>query len=227
MSPIDPDDALAGPTPELIRSRFPLQASRGVPEIRLHKAAPESGIWRLAKADPAFGNPYWAYDWGGGLALARHLLDHPQAVAGRRVLDAGTGSGVVAIAAAMAGAREVIAADVDRYALAATRLNAAANGVAVRTLLGDLTEGPAPDVDVVLVGDLFYDADLATRVTAFLDRCLDAGAEVLVGDPWRATLPRDRLRLLAEYPGGDFAESAPDHSRTNAVFAFMAGDDGA
>lgn len=184
----------------------------------MHKAGPSSGLWRFAEADEAFGNPYWAHHWGGGLALARHVLDHPDAVADKRVLDLGTGSGVVAIAAAKAGAAQVLAADVDAYAIVAAGLNAAANGVALEAAHGDLTAGVAPDVDVVLVGDLFYDAELAKRVTAFLDRCLAAGIDVLVGDPWRAHLPRHRLQLLAEYPGGDFGES--DALKLSAVFAF-------
>ena len=150
------------------------------------------------------------------------MLDHPGIVAGRRVLDLGAGSGVVAIAAARAGASEVTAADVDRYAIAAIRLNAAANGVAVRAHLGDLTGGPPPDVDLLLVGDLFYAEDLALRVGAFLGRCLEARIEILVADPWRSFLPRERLRLVAEYPGVDFAERAPVKGRTNAVFAFAA-----
>lgn len=190
-----------------------------VPEVRVHKAGPSSGLWRLAEADAAFGNPYWAYHWGGGLALARHVLDRPKSVAGKRVLDLGAGSGVVGIAAMKAGARSVMAADVDPYAIAATGLNAAANGVKVSTVLGDLTAGAPPDVDVVLVADLFYDAELAKRVTAFLDRCLAAEIDVLVGDPWRAFLPTKRLQLLAEYRGGDFGSSGDDALKTNAVFA--------
>jgi predicted nicotinamide N-methyase len=164
--------------------------------------------------------PYWAYHWGGGLALARHILSHPEIVAGRTVLDLGAGSGIVAIAAAKVGAKNVIAADIDPYAIAATGLNAAANGVAVSTLLGDLTAGSPPAVDVVLVGDLFYEADLAERVTAFLDRCLGAKMEVSVGDPLRAFLPRTRLQLLAEYPGPDFGHTSPDEQKPNAVFSF-------
>ena len=191
-----------------------------MPELRLHRAAPTSGLWRLAEADPGFGNPYWAYDWGGGLALARHVLDHPETAAGRRVLDLGCGSGIVAIAAAKSGARQVLAADIDRYALAATRLNAEANGVEVSTVLGDLTSGPPPDVELLLVGDLFYDKELARRVTAFLGRCVAAGTRVLVGDPCRAFLPIARLRLIAQYPRIDFGQSAPDPGRANAVFAF-------
>ncbi len=204
---------------QLIRARFPVEPVRSVPEIRLHRAARTSGLSRMAEADAGFGNPYWTHVWGGGLALARHVLDHREVVADKRVLDLGTGSGLVAIAAAMAGARDVIAADVDRYAIVAVELNAAVNDVRIETLLADLTAGPAPDVDVVLVGDLFYEAELALRVTAFLDRCVAAGVSVLVGDPRRAFLPMERLELVAEYPGGDFG-SGPDDVAMNAVFVF-------
>jgi predicted nicotinamide N-methyase len=167
-----------------------------------------------------FGTPYWAYDWGGGLALARHILNYPELVAGRSVLDLGAGSGVVGIAAAKSGAKNVIAADVDRYAITAIGLNAAANGVTISTFCGDLTAESPPDVDVVLVGDLFYEADLAQRVTAFLDRCLKSNIEVLIGDPWRSFLPKMRLQLLAEYPGPDFGNDSRDDRNQNAVFSF-------
>jgi predicted nicotinamide N-methyase len=127
----------------------------------------------------------------------------------------------VAIAAALAGAGAVRAADVDPYAVAATRLNAAANGVAVEAVQGDLTAGAPPEVALMLVGDLFYDADLAARVTIFLERCVAAGTEVLIGDPWRAFLPTDRLRVVAEYPVADFGD--PDGAaRAAAVFALKA-----
>jgi len=141
-------------------------------------------------------------------------------VTGRRVLDLGAGSGLVAIAAAKAGAHAVIASEVDPYAIAALRLNAAANGVAIEAALGDLTAGPPPAVDLVAVGDLFYDRDLAGRVTAFLDRCRAAGIEALIGDPWRAFLPRARLRLIAEYDVADFGRAESAATTPSAVFAF-------
>ena len=205
---------------QFIRSNFPVERSSSIPEILLHKAGPKSGLWRLAEMCDDFGTPYWAYDWGGGLALARHILNHPQLVAGRTVLDLGAGSGIVGIAAAKSGARSVIAADVDRYAITAIGLNAAANGVTISTYLGDLTVGSPPEVDVVLVGDLFYEADLAQQVTAFLDRCLGSDIEVLVGDPWRNFLPKMRLELLAKYPGPDFGNGDRDESKQNAAFSF-------
>jgi predicted nicotinamide N-methyase len=192
-----------------------------IPEIRLHRAGPSSGLWRLAEADEqGFGSPYWAYCWAGGLALARHIVERPQVAAGRRVLDLGSGSGIVGITAAKAGASAVIAAEVDRYAIEALKLNAAANDVALEAVYSDLTVGPPPAVDVVAVGDLFYDQSLAARVTAFLDRCLDAGIEVLIGDPWRAWLPRDRLRVVAEYSVSDMGVGKAGDIRPSAVFAF-------
>jgi predicted nicotinamide N-methyase len=172
--------------------------------------------------DEDFDTPYWAYDWGGGLALARHVLNHPEIVVGRTALDLGAGSGIVGIAAAKSGAKNVIAADTDRYAIAAISLNAAVNGVSVSAFFGDLTAGLPPAVDIILVGDLFYEADLARRVTAFLDRCVGRNIEVLVGDPWRSPLPTTRLRLLAQYPGPDFGEGNRREQRQNAVFSFVA-----
>jgi predicted nicotinamide N-methyase len=126
----------------------------------------------------------------------------------------------VAIAAAMADAARVIASDVDRYAVVAAQMNAAINGVRIETLLDDLTAGAAPDVDVVLVGDLFYDEELARRVAGLLDRCVSGGVKVLVGDPGRKFLPRERLTLLAEYPGGDFGSGKDSDTQMNAAFAF-------
>lgn len=204
-----------------IQANLPLEPTPGVPEIRLHRAGPRSGLMRLAEADPDFGSPYWARPWGGGLALARHLLDHPATVSGRKVLDLGAGSGLVAIAAMMAGATEALAADVDPYAVAATRLNAVANGVAVEPIHKDLTAGEPPQVELILVGDLFYDADLAVRVLAFLERCQAAGVAILIGDPWRTTLPSDRLRVVAEYPVADFGDPNGT-ARAAAVFALEA-----
>lgn len=203
-----------------ILGRLPLEAASGVPEIRLYRAGPRSGLMRLAEADPDFGSPYWARPWGGGLALARHVLDHPEIVAGKRVLDLGAGSGLVAIAAALAGAGTVRAVDIDPYAATATRLNAAANGVAVEVTPSDITGGDPPEVDLMLVGDLFYDPDLAERIEGFLRRCLAAGIMVLIGDPFRAFLPTERLRVVAEYPVADYGD-AQGATRAAAVFEFI------
>jgi predicted nicotinamide N-methyase len=205
---------------QFIRANLPITPVPAIPEIRLHKAGPASGLRRLAELDEhGFGSPYWAYYWGGGLALARHILDQPETVAGRSVLDLGAGSGIVGIAAAKAGASEVIAAETDRYAVAAIDLNAAANDVTISTILVDPTSGPPLAVDLVAVGDLFYERDLAGRVTAFLDRCLEAGIDVLIGDPWRAFLPRSRLQLIAEYPVLEFGEAEGVATKPSAVFS--------
>ncbi|MDJ1635724.1 class I SAM-dependent methyltransferase [Rhizobium rhizogenes] len=203
-----------------IAAHLPVLPVPSIPEIRLHKAGPQSGLRLLAERDEAFGSPYWAHYWGGGLVLARYILDRPDVVAGRRVLDLGAGSGIVGIAAAKAGAIKVIAADVDPYAIAAIELNAALNRVAILPVLADLTTGEPPATDIVCVGDLFYEAVLAERVTIFLDRCLERGIDILIGDPWRAHLPHSRLRLLAEYAVTDFGDTAGS-SKPSGVFAFQ------
>ena len=201
-----------------IRMNLPVSPVPGVPEIELHKARPTSGLWRLARQDKGgFGAPYWAHHWAGGLALARYVLDNPSVVAGQRVLDLGAGSGLVGIAAAKAGAREVVAAEVDPYAVAALDLNAKLNAVSISVLQGDLTDGEPPEVDVVLVGDLFYEADLSKRVTAFLDRCSTFGIRALIGDPWRAHLPTSRLKELARY----LVTEGGSQDLSSGVFAFV------
>jgi predicted nicotinamide N-methyase len=201
-----------------IRSNLPVALVPGIPEIKLHKASPTSGLWRLARQDEeGFGAPYWAHYWAGGLALARYVLDNPTVVAGRRVVDLGAGSGLVGIAAAKAGAREVVAAEVDRYAVAALKLNIKLNGVSISVVHGDLTDRAPPETDVILVGDLFYAADLSERVTAFLDRCSKSGIRALIGDPWRADLPTSRLTELARYV---VTEGGSHATMPSGVFAF-------
>ena len=205
-----------------IRANMPLVPVPLVPEISLHTAQPSTGLWRLLGQDGGGAHsPYWAYPWAGGAALARHFLAHPEIVRGRSVLDLGAGSGLVAIAAARAGAMSVIAVDVDPLAAVATKLNAAANGVEVSVVKDDLTKGPPPAVDVIAVGDLFYDGQVALRVTTFLDRCLVAGIDILVGDPGRAFLPYQRLRLIAEYQVADFGETGA--TKLAGVFSFTRG----
>jgi predicted nicotinamide N-methyase len=200
-----------------IKANLPLTPVSTLPDIRLHTAHPGSGLHRLVgKGD--LPSPFWAYHWAGGAALAHYFHVHPEAVRSRRVLDLGAGSGIVGIAAAKAGASEVIAAEIDPYAVAALRLNAEANGVVIAVIAGDLIAASPPPADVVAVGDLFYDRDLADRVLAFLDCCFATGMTVLIGDPGRAHLPRSRLRLLAEYPVSDFGDVKGAAMSIGAVF---------
>ncbi|TIN72980.1 MAG: methyltransferase [Mesorhizobium sp.] len=229
-APCRPDPA------EFIRTNMRLAPVPSVPEIRLYTPHPASGLRRLT--DPLQGSdadddtfeadepepqpPYWAYVWAGGVVLARHIMDHPQTVAGRRVLDLGAGSGLVGIAAAKAGAREVIAAEIDRNGVAAIGLNAAANDIEITIVDKDITTAPPPPVDLVLAGDVFYGREVALRFIPFLDRCLAAGIEVLVGDPRRNDLPLSRLRLLAEYKVPDFGDAKGAASKPSGVFSFEA-----
>jgi predicted nicotinamide N-methyase len=214
----------AGATPpdllSFIQKNLPLTAVPSVPGIRLHTAHPGSGLRRLELRGKESVAPYWAYPWAGGIALARYILDRPQSVHGRHVLDLGAGSGLVSIAAAKTGAGSVLAAEIDRNALAALELNLAANTVSATIIDHDILDGEPPAVDLVLVGDLFYERRLAKRVTAFLDRCIAAGIEVLVGDLGRKDLPLSRLRLLAEYPVTDFGDAKGAPTRPGRVFAF-------
>jgi predicted nicotinamide N-methyase len=203
-----------------IAANLPLAVVPSLPGILIHTARPDSGLRRLASATGAGPPPYWAYAWAGGIALARHVLELPGTVEGRRVLDYGSGSGLVAIAAARAGARSVVAAEIDPHGAAAIALNAAANGVGVTVLSRDFADLPIPDVDLVLAGDVFYDRRTARRSTRFLDRCLASGIEVIVGDPGRAELPRTRLRPVARYEL--VADVASGGSAGGAeVFAFL------
>ena len=208
------------PDPQrFIVDNLPLARAGAVPELSLHLANPRSGLWRLAGAGRPQLPPYWAYQWAGGTALARFVLDRPRNVAGCRVLDLGCGGGLVAIAAARAGAREVCAVDIDPLATIACELNAAANAALVSIQVADILDLPPPKVDVVLVGDVFYEPLLAGRAMAFLGRCHAAGIAALVGDPGRRSLPLADLRLLAEVPVPDFG-GAEGGVVQGAVFAF-------
>ena len=170
-----------------------------VPEIRLHLATEITPLWQATEArlaESGVAPPYWAFAWPGGQAVARHLLDHPALVAGKRVLDFAAGSGLAAIAAAMAGAASVEAAEIDALACAAIALNAAANGVAVACRAADLVDGPGA-WDVVLAGDVCYERPMAERVMPWLRRLAGRGALVLMGDPGRNYLPASGLAEVA------------------------------
>jgi predicted nicotinamide N-methyase len=173
-----------------------------VPTIKLHLAEESMPIWQKTEEELGRMNvppPYWAFAWAGGQALARYLVDHPRLVHTRTVLDLGAGSGLTAIAARTAGASRVLASDIDPYAVAAIALNANANGVHIDTTTSDLLDAPSGRFDAILVGDLFYERELADRVLAFLAQARDGGALVLAGDPRRSYFPKERFHQLAEY----------------------------
>ncbi|QIG48006.1 methyltransferase [Nordella sp. HKS 07] len=187
---------------EFIRQNTSLLAPPLVPEVTLHLAHEAVPIWQ--KTEEELGEiglppPFWAFAWAGGQALARYVLDHPELVAGKRVLDLATGSGLVAIAAKKAGAKEVLAADIDLFACAATRLNARANDITLEIMDDDLLRNKPQSFDVILVGDLFYEKDLAARVHAWLDQAREQGALVLIGDPGRSYLRKSTLVHVVDY----------------------------
>ena len=176
-----------------------------VPEIMLHVADEPVPLWEKTEdelRELGLPPPYWAFAWAGGQALARYILERPGLVAGQRVLDLASGSGLVGIAAVKAGAVPVIAAEIDPFAQAAIALNMETNGVYLDIAEHDLLNHPPPlatRYDVILVGDFFYEDRSATRTFAFLKRHAAVGTRVLVGDPGRAYLPRERLEWLAQY----------------------------
>ncbi len=143
--------------------------------------------------------PFWAFAWAGGQALARHVLDNPDLVRGKRVLDFACGCGLVGIAAMMSGAESCTGVDVDAFAIEAGKLNAELNGVSLEFIQDDITAGNAPEVDVIFCGDVFYDKSMADNVLAFLDQQELAETSVLIGDPGRSYLPKSRLSLVATY----------------------------
>lgn len=172
------------------------------PEIHLHLAHEAVPLWQ--KTEEELGEiglppPFWAFAWAGGQALARFVLDHPVIVNSKSVVDIASGSGLVAIAAMKAGASNVLAADIDEFAVASMALNAGANHVSLSTTSIDLLLSPPPDIDVILVGDLFYEKSIAEKVFVWLVAAKANGTHVLIGDPGRSYLPQDKLTKLAEY----------------------------
>lgn len=172
------------------------------PEITLHLASAITPIWEATEASLARSGvepPYWAFAWPGGQALARFVLDDAALVRGKRVLDFAAGCGLAAIAAAKAGAAHVLAAELDPLAATAARLNAAANGVAIETVAADLLATPPSGWDVILAGDVCYEARMTARVIPWLRQAADAGTLVLLADPGRAYLPSEGIEALASY----------------------------
>jgi len=193
---VDPDARRA-----LVLRRTRIEVPPAVPELRLHLADDVTQTWEDLERELAQGQippPFWAFAWVGGQGLARYVLDAPAEVAGLRVLDLATGSGLVALAARRAGAAQVTGADVDPLAATAVALNAALNGLEVGFTGVDLLGGPPPDVDVLLAGDVCYDRDMTERVLPWLRTAASRGVRVLLGDPGRHFLPQTGLERLAQ-----------------------------
>ncbi|KJB93405.1 class I SAM-dependent methyltransferase [Skermanella aerolata] len=179
-----------------------LTAPPMLPEVRLHLATEVTPLWEATETTLAAVNlppPYWAFAWPGGQAVARHVLDVPELVAGKRVLDFAAGSGMVAIAAAKAGAVEVVAVEIDDFAAMVVGLNAEANEVAVRVVCDDIVGLPLPDIDVILAGDICYEKPMAERVIGWLRGLARNGVLVIIGDPGRAYVPKTGLDALAKF----------------------------
>ena len=187
---------------EFIRQNTTVMCPPLVPEVKLHLAHEAVPLWQKTEeelGETGLPPPFWAFAWAGGQALARYVLDDAPSFAGREALDLATGSGLVAIAAAKSGASHITAADIDGFAVTAAQLNADLNQVTLDIKLEDFFLLPPAPVDVILVGDLFYEKSLASRCLAWLQQAQNLGAKILIGDPGRSYLPKDRLEKLAEY----------------------------
>ncbi len=209
-----------------VRANTAVAAPPLLPEIRLHLAGEVTPLWQATEASLARSGlppPFWAFAWAGGQALARYLLDHRETVAGKAVLDFGAGSGVVAIAAALAGAARVAAAEIDPFAAAAIAANAALNGVSVAVVAADPLAGPVPAAAVVAAADVCYEQPMAGRVEAWLRRCAAAGRLVLLADPGRAYAPRDGLVECARYLVPTSRELEDREARDTAVWRVLPG----
>jgi predicted nicotinamide N-methyase len=196
-----------------------------VPEISLHLASKMTPIWLATEEELSRGAvppPFWAFAWAGGQALARYLLDNPETVAGREVLDIGSGSGIVAIAAAMAGASRVVAAEIDHFAAAAISLNAALNGVTVAIDTRDLLDRGPAGWGVALAGDICYEEPMSSRAMSLLRRIAARDRLALLGDPGRAYLPRSGLLELARYDVPTTRELEDREAREGVVWQVLA-----
>ena len=209
-------------TEHFVRTSTTLMSPPLVPEIRLHLAGEVVPLWRKTEVElerEGVPPPYWAFAWAGGLALARYILDRPMRLGS--VLDFGSGSGLVAIAAAKAGAAKVLAADIDHFAAAAIALNAEANGVEVEITTDDLI-GRNGGWDTILVGDMCYERPLAERLTAWLRDLASAGATILMGDPGRSYFPQSGVEKLATYSAPTSRELEDREIRETSVYRFTA-----
>ena len=202
-----------------------LQPVPHAPEISLWLADEVTPIWRLTEeelGELGLPPPFWAFAWAGGQGLARWLLDNPAEVAGKRVLDLATGSGLVGIAAMKAGAASVLCADIDPFCGAAVALNAAANSVTLEFTDSDLLDAAPPRADVICAGDVFYEQPMSGRVLTWLTGAADRGTRILVGDPLRTYFPKTGFDLLAEYAVPTTRELEDDAVKRTRVWTLSA-----
>jgi len=185
-----------------IRANTALHEPPLVPEVKLHLASEIVPIWQMTEEElekSGLPPPFWAFAWAGGQALSRYILDHPEIVRGKRVLDFGSGSGMIGIAAMKANAASVLAADIDIFAAASIRLNAEVNGVSLNVTTDDIVGSPNLGWDVILIGDMCYERPLAERIEKWVHSLVDGGATALIGDPGRTYLPKSGLEKLISY----------------------------
>lgn len=201
------------------------------PEIELYLADDQTPLWRLGEEELlelGLPSPFWAFAWAGGQALARYCLDNPDLTKGKSVIDFASGSGLVAIAAAKAGANQILATDIDPFSVEAIQINAEHNNVTLQASVDNLLTSDAihhlrkNPPDIFLAGDVFYDADMTKAVLALLDPLTQQGTEILVGDPNRSYLPQDRLELIETYQVPVTRELEDYEIRSTKVWRFKA-----
>lgn len=194
------------------------------PEILLHVADEAMDLWQKTEEElEALGlpPPFWAFAWAGGQALARYILDNPELVKGKTVLDLASGSGIVAIATMISGASHCLAVDVDPFSAHAVKANSDLNKVSVESVTADITADPVPEVDILFCGDVFYEEPMTKKILPFLSRALAAGKDVFVGDPGRSYLPRERLEVLATYQVETIASLEDADIKKSSVFRLL------
>jgi predicted nicotinamide N-methyase len=210
---------------QFVRENTELRSTELIPEVKLHLVGELLPLWHATDAagvTPTGEPPFWAFAWIGGQAMTRFILDHPDEVRGLRVFDFATGSGLSGIAAALAGAAYVKASDIDVLACCATRLNAAANSVDVQVVQEDVIGSPMDDFDVILAGDICYEAKTAKRVHVWLEQLWRSGKRVILGDPGRAYFPYEAMECLARYSVPTTTEVEAVDLRAASVWTFKA-----
>jgi predicted nicotinamide N-methyase len=212
-----------------VRDHTRPMAVASVPNVRLYQADEVTPLWLMTEADMArdrLAPPFWAFAWAGGQALAKYLLDHPQTVRGKRVLDIACGSGLVGIAAMKAGAASVVCNDIDPYAEAAVRLNAGLNAVELRFIGEDMLAGPVPQVDLILAGDVTYEKSMSANMLSYFRRAAQDRIEVLIGDPHRSYFPQDAgLQRLAGYTISTHADIEDAREKAASVWRLETEDE--